>query len=443
MSLVVSTLRSLNIDESLISFNPMLWRSEKKTLPEKLRVCIVTKRLPMSGLATDYGYLWHLCRNLVKAGHDITVIATEKPSHVGYDVTIEGVRILYLDPPFSELHTPTNQSILDPLEHLHLENPFHLIHCADDTGKLLGFVKDRLGCLLAVDIKATRLDGIISDLGMTEETVPSYISTSISVTLKFLRSYFGSDRKFLGLADGIFVTSNQQREILERFYRLPASRVHVIPFGIDPKQFQPAPSKSEIAKELGLDPETRIILTIDPLENFLETRNLLDSFERLVVKKPKSALLILGNGPRKFDLEAHMLDLALASKVFFLDQVPQEKVNSFINACDVYVSLGSRSSGFEPAVLEAMACCKTVIASEVGTASNVIRSGIDGFLLRPTETAALSRLLLQIVSGQIETLPIGERARQKIIKMFDTEQMVDQTIKAYNNILLRSGRYRK
>jgi glycosyltransferase involved in cell wall biosynthesis len=96
------------------------------------------------------------------------------------------------------------------------------------------------------------------------------------------------------------------------------------------------------------------------------------------------------------------------------------------------------SSGFEGTVLEAMAAERTVVASEIGTSRQVIENSVDGFLLRPTEIAALSRLLLQIVSDQVDSRAIGVRARQKILKMFDNHRMVEQTIDAYKKIISSS-----
>lgn len=412
----------------------------KKALPESLRVAIVTQKLPLGGLASDYGYLWHLCRHLSSRGHDITVITTDQVSKAA---STEGVKVHLVETFLGDLASSLRESVLDRVEQLHLEHPFDIIHSVDHTGLNIAKFKKKLGAVLAVDVKGIQLDHIFGLLGMTEETPRSYISTSFAITAKFLKSFFGDDRRFLKSADGVFVASGQQMEILERYYHIASKRIHIIPFGTDANQFSPAPTKNEVIQKLDIDPETKIILTIAPLISVEETENLLRAFERVVIKKPKTALIIIGDGPKKYELEDKMLNLALASKVHFLGNVPFEQINTYINACDVYVNLYSRSSGFEETVLEAMACCKMVIASEVGTSSHVIENGIDGFILRPTDILALSGLLLQAVSGQINTKAIGELARQKIIKMFDTTRMVDQTIRAYYQILRDSGKYKK
>ncbi|MDZ4676792.1 MAG: glycosyltransferase family 4 protein [Oligoflexia bacterium] len=415
----------------------------KKPLPQHWRICFVTQKFPQSEFADDYGYLWSLAQQLVARGHEIIVITAEH--HVANAIqNVNGIQIHYLGSSFSgDPSFSSKEAALDRVEELHLEKQIDLIHCVDNVGLNIALNKKTLNINLAVDVNVIQLDQIFGILGMTEENFLSYFRTCWAVGFRFMKSFFGEEHKQLARADGIFVGSHQQRDILERYYYIPSRKTYVIPFGIDTRGFKPIDTKAQILEKLEIEPDTKIILTVTPMDNAEETKNLLTAFERVVIKKPKTALIIAGDGPKRRELEFHTLHLALASKVHFTGTLPPEEINVYINASDAYVNLYSKSSGFEPTVLEAMACSKTVIASEVGTSSNIIENGVDGFLLRPTEIGTLSRLLLEIVSGQIDTKSIGERTRQKILKMFDTKWMVDETIQAYQNILLSTGKYKK
>jgi 1,2-diacylglycerol 3-alpha-glucosyltransferase len=416
----------------------------KPPLPERLRICFVSQRLPRTGAAADYGYLWPLARNLATRGFDVHVLTAEdRTSGTGLQI-IEGVNIHYLEMPMpGEFATPFQETVLDYFEQLNLEKQFHLVHCADSTGFKIALHRKDFDITVAADIKGMQLDHIFGLLGLTEDTVISYLKTSFAVAIKFLKSFFGADHKFLKNAHGVFVTSKPQKDILELYYFVPSRRIYVIPYGINMRELEPAPHSQNPFERLGVEPGTKIVLTIAPLVQVDEIKNLLTAFQRVVIKKPKTALVIVGEGSKRFELEDHMLNLALGSKVIFTGQVSPEDEDSMITACDIYVNLGSKSSGFEPTVLQAMACRKTVIASEVGTSSNVIQNAIEGFLLRPTDIGALSRLLLELVSGQIDTSTLGARARDKILKMFDTKRMVDETIMAYQQILNSTGKYSK
>lgn len=316
------------------------------------------------------------------------------------------------------------------------------MYSVDNSGLAIALHKRDLGIIFASDVKGTQLDQIFGLWALAEDTVRSYLATAMAILRKFLKSFLGDDRKLVKNSDAVFVSSEEQLSILERYYRYPASRVHIIPYGIDGQAFDATTSPSKEAyKVIGVPEDYKVLLTITPFIHVEETKNLLTAFERVAIKKPNTGLVIVGEGPHQKDLEAHMLDLALASKVWFVNPTEPEFVDMLIKNCDAYVNLYSKSSGFEATVLEAMAAERTVIASEIGTSRQVIENSVDGFLLRPTEIAALSRLLLQIVSDQIDTKAIGIRARQKILKMFDNNKMVDQTIEAYKKILLNSGKY--
>jgi len=415
----------------------------KKNLPDRLKICFTSQKLPRGGAAADYGYLWPLCRSLVKRNHDVSVITVDSVKS-GTSITADGVNIHYIETPIiGDPKQAQKEAFLDCFEELHLEHPFDIVHNVDSSGLLIALHKMNLNLSVASDINGIQLDQIFGLLGLAEETLPSYLKTSINVGLRFLASFFGSDRKLLRASDGVFVTSKQQKDILELYYFIASSKTYIIPYGVNAKELGPeTKGDSHPFQLLGIEPETKIILTIAPLLHIEEIKNLITALERVVIKKPRTALVIVGEGPGRFELEEHTLNLALGSKVYFTGDKTPEEIDEYITACDIYINLQSKSSGFEPTVLEAMASRKTVVASEVGTSSNLIQNGVDGFLLRPTEIHSLSRLLLEAVSGQIDTRTVGIRARDKILKMFDTSKMVEETVQAYFAILKAGKRYK-
>lgn len=416
----------------------------KKNLPDRLKICFISKKLPRGGAAADYGYLWPLCRSLVKRNHEVSVITADAVKS-GTSNVADGVKIHYVESPIiGDPKTALKEAFLDCFEELHLENPFDLVHNVDDSGYLIALHKKELSFALASDINGIQLDQIFGLLGLAEETLHSFLKTSISVGLRFLASFFGNDRRLLKASDGVFVTSKQQKDILELYYFIASRKSYIIPYGVNAKELGPEPTEQvHPFASLGIDQDTKVILSITPLLNIEEIKNLLTALERVVIKKPRTALVIVGEGPGRFELEEHTLNLALGSKVHFTGDRTPEEIDSFITACDIYINLQSKSSGFEPTVLEAMASRKTVVASEVGTSSDLIQNGVDGFLLRPTEIHSLSRLLLEAVSGQIDTASVGLRAREKILKTFDTSKMVDETVQAYFAILKATKRFKK
>ena len=137
-----------------------------------------------------------------------------------------------------------------------------------------------------------------------------------------------------------------------------------------------------------------------------------------------------------------MLNMALRSRVIFAGTVPNNKIADYIALADVFVNLSSRSSGFEPTLLVAMAQKKVIIGSEVSPMSTIVDDGIDGFLARPADVLTISTLLIQIFEEHLPIGDIGQNAHKKVIELFDTDKMVDNTISAYYKTLVRTGQYK-
>jgi hypothetical protein len=113
-----------------------------------------------------------------------------------------------------------------------------------------------------------------------------------------------------------------------------------------------------------------------------------------------------------------------------------EDISDWISTSEVYVNLSSRTTGFEPTMIEAMAQKKVIIGSEVSPIVNIVEDGLDGFLIRPADTESLSHLLIELFSGLLPAQEIGQRARDRVINLFDTKKMVNAIEDAYRKILL-------
>jgi 1,2-diacylglycerol 3-alpha-glucosyltransferase len=104
------------------------------------------------------------------------------------------------------------------------------------------------------------------------------------------------------------------------------------------------------------------------------------------------------------------------------------------------VNMSSRITGFEPTMIEAMAKRKVIIGSELSPMSDVIEDGQEGFLLRPADTGSLSHLLVELLSGSLPSLEIGQKASDKVNNLFDPRKMIDALNAAYLQILKTSPR---
>ncbi len=412
-------------------------------LPEKLRICLVGQKIPVLSRSSDAGLLWPLARGLTERGHDVTIISASTPLKKA-EIFRDGIKAYYLNEGQPQYKTVRfSDAAHRKFVGLNKEKPFHLVHSLDQSGFKIGRHKKNLNICMAYDVEATQIAELFSILSENQGSLSGMISTSIKVGFKFLQTYFLKDRAILDTADGLFVTTPQQRLILERYYLYPDFHTYTVPYGINLGDLTPKSESENFKIKLNIPDNAQIILAISDFSNSFEVKPLLMAFEKVVLKKPNTFLLLLGSGPQWKRVEFEMLKLALGSRVIMPGAVSAEEMLECILASPIYVDLSSRSTGLEPSLIEAMAQKKIVIGSELSPISEIIEDGVDGFLVRPADVESLSKLLDRLIADtEVHKEQIGEMARRKVIEVFNRQKMIDSLIKAYTQILLNSGKFK-
>lgn len=136
-----------------------------------------------------------------------------------------------------------------------------------------------------------------------------------------------------------------------------------------------------------------------------------------------------GGGEEHDALVRLIEQLELTDHVRFLGI--QNNIPDWLNAADVFV-LSSAWEGFGLVVAEAMACEKTVVATDAGGVKEVLR---DCGILVPTQdpqalSFALQKALLMPAS---EVAVLGARARARVVTQFSIEATVDTWVNVYGS----------
>jgi 1,2-diacylglycerol 3-alpha-glucosyltransferase len=403
------------------------------------RVLLIGSRFQILSRASDSGFLWPMARGLARKGIDVTVFASRSPIGKNF-VERDGVKTYFLQERDSELRNLNfDDAVLRKFTELHLQNPFDIVHSLDASAIKIAKQKSRFEVAVCFDAEATQMSQIFSILGRGHETFGALLQTGAALTYKFLTTFFAKDRPLLAAADGIFIAHPQQRFLLERYYLYPDLKIHTLPYGFELSDFKPPENAIDIKKKWGLPENSQLAVTFSDLNETQEILHLLMGFEKVAVKKPSSYLVVIGNGPLFKEIEYEILQKALGKRVLLLGAVSDEEALDIISVSDVYINLSSRTNGFETTLIEAMAQKKVIIGSEVSPISHVIEDGLDGFLLRPADKESLANLLIEVFSGTIPTQELGERARKKVLELFDVKKMTDLAIIAYSQIIRDAG----
>ena len=406
-------------------------------LPDKLNICFIARSFITYDEETmvEPGFLWALSKELTNLGHQVTIIATANDDS---QLTRNNIKCILVKKP--KLPKKRKEKIYERFLQSHKDTHFHLVHIVDQSGILVAKNRKENKLVVALDARTLALSQLFYIVGMARETLRSMLTTSLAVLYKYLSTYYSTDRQLLKNSNGVFVSSPRQRLVLERYYFYPDRRIYTIPFGIE---LGTVYTKYKGSSKHNILDDTKVALTVVDMNYASVLKNILRAFEAVVIKQPNSRLIIVGDGRKRRQIEKEMYNLALGSKVTLAGDIPHSEVINYVDRSDVFIDISIRSTGFDPAMLEAMANEKVIIGSEIGAISSIIENGENGFLIGPSDTHTLSELMLKVFTEQIDIVRLGKRAKETIVPLFDPKNMVNSTIESYHQMLLSSKLYKK
>ncbi len=183
------------------------------------------------------------------------------------------------------------------------------------------------------------------------------------------------------------------QDLAEKVIALGATvaTTQVIYDGVDPARFKRLEQK-DCREQLALRAQGKVIVYVG---NLLATKGCLDlieSFAALKQQQPDTLLVYVGKGEAcAAKLVARAEALGLKGSVKLVGVQPHEVVASWMGAADVVV-LPSYNEGVPNVLLEAMACGKPIVATQVGGIPEVVPA-FAGILVVPGDIAALTAAL--------------------------------------------------
>ena len=154
--------------------------------------------------------------------------------------------------------------------------------------------------------------------------------------------------------------------IAREVYRLPESKVELIPNGVDTARFTPGRNEA-LRATLGLPAETAVFATVGTLRPEKDLEWLLARFAEAGL--PAAHLIIVGGGPCRAALEQAARQAGVAGQTLFAG--PQSQIEQWLAAADVFV-MSSVTEQMPLSLLEAMACGLPALCTDVGDTAAIL-----------------------------------------------------------------------
>lgn len=144
----------------------------------------------------------------------------------------------------------------------------------------------------------------------------------------------------------------------------------------------------------------------------------------------KINVLVVGDGPL-LEFYRSIAYYNNVKNIKFVGEVPHSELPYYYNSCDVFC-LPSEHEGFPVVVLEAMACGKPVVCTNLDSTREQIIHGKEGFLF--SDFKELLTTIEYLYSNESEGKWTGRKGRKKVVKYFTWQEQVDQMEEFYEEV---------
>jgi glycosyltransferase involved in cell wall biosynthesis len=202
----------------------------------------------------------------------------------------------------------------------------------------------------------------------------------------------------------------------------------VIPFGVDLPKFEKFNEREvENLKKKYND----FVLFVGRLNYYKGLEYLIEA-----IKEIKNNLVIIGEGPLGEQLKNKVQELGIKDKVFFLPLMEEKELVNFYRASTVFVLPSIfKSEAFGIVLIEAMACEKPVISTDLGTGTSFVnQDGITGFVVPPGNAKALSRAIKKILENKKIAKEFGQNGRKRAESEFSLKKMLERVSAVYKDL---------
>jgi glycosyltransferase involved in cell wall biosynthesis len=346
-------------------------------------------------------HVFYLCRDLVRMGHEVTMVTSRsKPESAAREV-MDGVRVRRTwfpgrSPAGWAAHTFASIPVYLPLA-----RDADVLHAQTFASAPPGMLARRQGKPLVLTLHTSHF------LRLAKRPLWRPIL-----------------RRIIRSADWLLAASEEIRDVALRLY--PHPHAEALTNGVDTALFR--------AVEPALPPPKgyriivpRRLFQKNGVEYFLRALPLLRAETELEA-------IIVGDGPLRQQLESLAAELGIADIVQFMGARPNTEMPGLLASADIAV-VPSLLEATSIAALEAMSCERPVAASRTGGLPEIVDEDV-GTLFQPADPPDLARAVLALLQRTDRT-EMGARARDRVVRRWSLDRLARRHVEIYETVMQR------
>lgn len=235
----------------------------------------------------------------------------------------------------------------------------------------------------------------------------------------------------------VFVCHTQADYWADKFPELKEKSV-VVYNGVDAQKYSVESVQGrdlELRRELGISDTSAILSCVAGFRREKGHALLIDAFHR--AELADATLVLAGDGVLRPQLTAQVEKLGLKDRVIFAGKVAD--VRPLLLASQLSVLSSTAVETFSIAMLESMAMCVPVLATDIGGLREAITPGQTGDLMQPGQVEEMSAKIRTLMNDKTKCEEMGTTARQLVLIKFTNESMATQMQTVFQDAVSEAG----
>lgn len=356
-----------------------------------------------------------LCKGLADNGIDVVNLVSSIDDK-GADFKFDGYRVVETPTMGIYFSTSICPKMLLAARRLHKEKPFDLIH--------LHF-PDPMSHLASMALPTS---------------IPRVITWHSDIVKQktLLKLYRPWQQMAMGSAAAIIAPTNahfsSSQQIPDAF---PQEKRHVIPFGMNYDRFGLTPEVLSQANAIrhNLKKECFVVFALGRHVEYKGFSVLLHA-----IALTDAHLILGGDGPLSEGLKAKVQTLGIADRVSFTGRLTDAETVACYYACDVFCLPSiTTNEAFGLVQLEAMACEKPVICTQLNNGVNVVNPHmLTGITVPPNNSIELADAINRLAQNPSLRTRLGKSAKIHVLEKYSQEAMSLSHINLYKSICAKA-----
>ncbi len=410
-----------------------------------MRVCLVDSGVygvPESPENPIYIPLHHLAKALVNLGHEVEVFCAPAPAR--------GPRP-YLISEVGPRHAKSRNALVlicnvirysfaavRAVKRRHKQSPYDIIVSLSTPFAFLAFILQ------------------------SHRSLPPFIFEHGGPVVGFERSVYGSAAKATGFfpvdshvprltvrislallsyilrrTPRVIAMCNTIKEVMVEVFGLDPRKVDVVYNGVDTDLFRPGVNCSRLREKHGIGDHLVVgcVARIAPYKNQL---SLVRAIPLIVQKYPDARFIFDAptvHPPYYQEVQELVRSSGVQENVIFLINDPHHQhLPEYYSLFDVFVLL-STGDGLATTLLEAMACGKAFVASNIPQNREVAKTGDEGYFVDPRDVEATADAIMRLLDDPGLRAACGQRARETALRYFDWRVVAAEEARVFKAVV--------